>query len=122
MARWATTRATSQSRAAEHHSWQRIRMGLALGMLLSSRGVCVAAALVCSEAHAWILPEHAQITAEATSELPESERAVLQALWSATRKASAAHLCSGLGRAPATAGGAVTCLGFADLPSVAGDH
>src|SRR5688572_26540310 len=75
-----------------------------------------------ARAEAWILPEHAQITAEATLELRPSERAVLQELWSLTRRAGAAHLCEGLWRAPADADGKVNCLGFADLPSVAGDH
>jgi hypothetical protein len=73
-------------------------------------------------AHAWILPEHAQITEEATQELGVKERAVLQSLWNEARRASPEHLCEGLGRAPADAEGRVACLGFADLPSVAGDH
>jgi hypothetical protein len=68
------------------------------------------------------LPEHAQITAEATRELDASERRVLEALWGAARRGSATHLCAGLERAPADEDGAVACLGFADLPSVAGDH
>jgi hypothetical protein len=87
----------------------------------------VAGLLTCTvlwsvEASAWILPEHAQITAEATQELEPSERAVLQKLWSEARRTSLERLCEGLGRAPADSDGAVACLGFADLPSVAGDH
>jgi hypothetical protein len=73
------------------------------------------------EARAWILPEHAEITAQATKQLTPPELAVLSDLWVAARGESE-RLCEGLGRAPADSEGAVACLGFADLPSVAGDH
>lgn len=73
-------------------------------------------------AHAWILPEHAQITSDATSQLDESQRGILQTLWSQARRGSESRLCQWLERAPADADGAVSCLGFADLPAVAADH
>ena len=88
---------------------------------------CLGAVTLCSlllpasRARAWILPEHAQITAEATVELSAEERAALQSLWDLARRENAG-LCAVLGRAPQSSGGAVDCLGFADLPSVAGDH
>lgn len=90
------------------------------GVRLAVSAICVL--LSAGEARAWILPEHAEITTEATKELEPEEQAVLRELWSAARRAHEGHLCEGLGRAPADSDGAVGCLGFADLPAVAGDH
>jgi hypothetical protein len=93
------------------------------GATVPKRAKWVACALLwSSNAHAWILPEHAQITADATQRLEASQRAVLQALWNDARRGSESELCPWLERAPAAANGAVACLGFAELPAVAGDH
>ncbi len=54
--------------------------------------------------------------------LPDAERARLLTLWNAARRGHEERYCVGLGRAPATDAGAVSCLGFADLPAIAGDH
>ncbi len=90
--------------------------------LLKHGGAAACVLLWATHASAWILPEHAQITAEGTRELSAAEHGVLQELWDVARRGSPSHLCAGLERAPADEDGAVECLGFADLPSVAGDH
>jgi hypothetical protein len=98
------------------------RFAACLRGLLTHGGAVTCVLVWAPRASAWILPEHAQITAEATRELSSTERGILQELWDAARRDSASHLCVGLERAPADEKGAVECLGFADLPSVAGDH
>ncbi len=71
---------------------------------------------------AWIFPEHAEISERGAAELEPAQRTVLEGFWNEARHGFEDKLCAGLKRAPADEKGAVTCLGFADLPAAAGDH
>ncbi len=71
---------------------------------------------------AWIFPEHAEISERGAAELEPAQRAILEGFWNEARRGFEGKLCVGVKRAPVNAEGAVSCLGFADLPAAAGDH
>jgi len=80
---------------------------------------CLVAVLLGSgTAHAWIYPEHRDIAARSVIELNPQQLATLTDLWNAARLGHEARLCAD----PADASPTVTCIDWAALSAIAGDH
>ena len=86
-----------------------------LGRLLA-----LAAAGVTGQASAWVYPEHRDIAVLAVEKLDPERRAVFDDLWRSARATQEARLCE-LGADPAQ-GVAPSCIDWAALSAVAGDH
>lgn len=84
-----------------------------------ARALAAVAALA-TPARAWVYPEHRDIAVLAVDSLDPERRAQLGALWELARSGHEARLCetaadTGQGRHP-------TCLDWAAMPAIAGDH
>ena len=87
-------------------------------MRVATLGVVATITAAPRDAHAWLFHEHAVITAEGASALPQNAQATLQTLWSLARGGQS-HLCA---RVDDAWHGDDRCVGFSALPSIAGDH
>jgi hypothetical protein len=70
--------------------------------------------------HAWVYPEHREITLLAIQKLDSSHRAVLDQLWNWSRKGSESRLDVSV--ADTAQSGHPTCLDYAAWPAIGGDH
>lgn len=88
---------------------------------LATRTLALAiAALLPAVASAWIYPEHRDIATEAISRLSPEDRAALEALWAEARAGYGGPLCEPL--SAGDQGPRPSCIDFAALPALAGDH
>jgi len=71
-------------------------------------------------AYAWIYPEHRDIAALAVEKLDPERRAVFDRLWAEARVGNEQRLCAQ--DADTQQGLAPTCIDWAALPAIAGDH
>jgi hypothetical protein len=71
-------------------------------------------------AHAWVYPEHRDISVLAVDTLDPARRAQFDELWALARTAHEQRLCES--NADAAQGVGPTCLDWAALPAISGDH
>ncbi len=79
--------------------------------------VVIAFSLAVSDAHAWIFPEHQEITALALQSLTADERKAINEIW-ASDAAKSPRLCKAVDERSQ----GKDCIDFSFLPAIAGDH
>jgi hypothetical protein len=82
--------------------------------------VVLVLSIVQIDARAWIYPEHRDISVLAVERLDPERKALFQALWTEARKGHEERLCAMA--ADTQQGLAPSCIDWAALPAIAGDH
>jgi hypothetical protein len=95
-------------------------LGLLKGPLVWSLTVLFCLVLFAGRSSAWIYPEHRDITLLAVQELDPERRAILNRLWAEARSGHEKRLCEQA--ADPEQARKPSCIDWAALPAIAGDH
>src|SRR6476620_1399282 len=104
----------------EHSHW---RPGFMLKIVARVSFRLTLATILLGASHpalAWVYPEHRELSLQAVSKLDPDRRAVFDQLWREARAGDETRLCT-LG-ADIEQGGAPSCIDWAAMAAIAGDH